>query len=395
MDDYREDMAYEQTQRIAQWYRLIGSDGESKAKRYIFGQFTSLGIDCRREPFTCSAFLTNILLPAGLLLMGILLLAASYFYWQQSFTISLICTLVLLAILLVANVLWTGSEIGSKLGKQYNLENLIGHMNAQNPNPKRVVVLMSHYDSKSQSFPLILRIVLFVLSAIGSLILVVVLLIGAIGYLVTSVNFFNGLLLFIISILMASFDFLLIFNRIGNKSVGATDNAAAVGVQIAIIRNLLDFPPQNTDVYFLTTSAEEIGLFGSMAFIKQHEKEFSKDFTYFLNFDCIGGAGQVILHTKYGIPPKRTSKEINDLLLEIAKEKNLQVGTQYLPIGATADHLPILKRGFKTTWIQTGDRKVSTKIHTPKDNMDLITKESLRTAIILGFEFIQKIDEKP
>jgi len=27
--------------------------------------------------------------------------------------------------------------------------------------------------------------------------------------------------------------------------------------------------------------------------------------------------------------------------------------------------------------------------------MSLITKESLRTAIILGFEFIQRIDKKP
>jgi hypothetical protein len=302
---------------------------------------------------------------------------------------------VLLVILLVANVLWTGSDIGSKLGKQYNLENLVGHMKAQNPRPKRTVFLISHYDTKSQSFPVILRIVLFVLSAIGSLILVALLIIGIIGNITIFPNLFGGYGLFLVAIIVSIFDFLLLFNRTGNKSVGATDNAAAVGVQIAIIRDLLDYPPENTDIFFLSTSAEEIGLMGATAFIKGHQSEFSKDFTYFLNFDVIGGAGKIILHTKYGIPPKKTSSEINDLLLEIAQEKNLKVGTQYLPIGAAADHLPILKRGFKTTWIQTGDRKVTTKIHTPKDNMNLITKESLRTAIILGFEFIQKIDKKP
>jgi len=394
MEDYREDMAYEQIQRIAQWYRFIGSDGESKAKRYIFGQFTSLGIECRREPFTCSSFLAIILLPVGLALMGIFLLVASYFYWQQSFLVSFLFTLVLLVILLIANFLWTGSEIGSKIGKKYDLENLVGYMKASNPLPKRAVVIMSHYDTKSQSFPIILRIVFFVLTAFGSLILVALLLIGTIGYFIISTNSIDGLILFILSIVLASFDFLLIFNRTGNKSPGATDNASAVGIQIAIIRNLLDYPPQNTDVYFLATSAEEIGLFGAMAFIKAHEKDFSKDFTYFLNYDGIGGKDKIVLITRYGIPPKNTSKEINDLLLEIAQEKGLQVGTQYLPVGATADHIPILKRGFKTTWLD-GDRKVSIKVHTPQDNIDLITKEILRSAIILGFEFIQKIDKKP
>jgi len=388
-------MAYDQTKRIAEWTRFVGSDGESKAKRYIFGQFTQLGIECRREAFKCSSFLTVILLPVGLLLMGGLLIITAYFYWCSEYLISLITNVLLLAVLLVANALWTGSNVGLKHGKQYDLENLIGYMKAKNPHPKRTVVLMSHYDTKSQSFPLILRLVLFVLSAIGSLTVVLLFLIGTISYLATSVLIFDGTFLLILASIFAIFDFLLIFNRTGNKSVGATDNAAAVGVQIAIIRNLLDFPPENTDVYFLSTSAEEIGLYGSIAFINQHEKDFSKDFTYFLNFDVIGGAGQILLHTKYGIPPKKTSPEINTLLLEIAKEKNLQVGTQWLPIGATADHLPILKRGFKTTWIQTGDRKVSTKIHTTKDNMSLITKESLRTAIILGFEFIQRIDKKP
>jgi Peptidase family M28 len=395
MDDYREQMAYDQTKLLAQWTRFVGSDGESKAKRHIFGQFTQLGIECRRQPFKCSAFLTTILLPIGLLLMGTLLLISAYFFWQSEFLIALIVALILLVVLFVANSLWTGSPVGSKYGKQYDLENLIGHMHAKNPRPKRTVVLMSHYDTKSQTYPVILRIVLFVVSAIGSLTVVLLYLIGAIVYLATSVVIFNGTVLFILAGVFAVCDFLLLFNRTDNKSVGATDNAAAVGVQIAIIRDLLDFPPENTDVYFLSTSAEELGLYGAIAFINQYEKDFSKDFTYFLNFDVIGGAGQILLHTKYGIPPKTTSIEINKILLEIAKEKNLPVGTQWLPIGATADHLPILKRGFKTTWIQTGDRKVTTKIHTTKDNIDLLTKESLRTAIILGFEFIQRIDKKP
>ncbi|MHA1652324.1 MAG: M28 family metallopeptidase [Candidatus Helarchaeota archaeon] len=395
MDDYREDLAYDHTKRLTKWYRFVGSDGENKAKRYIFGQFTGLGAECYREPFKCSNFLTKYLLRIGLLLMATLLILAGYFYWVNDFLLALLVGIGLLVVLIGANSLWTGSDLGSGLGTVYETENLIGCIKAQNPRPKRTVYIIGHYDTKSQSFPVLLRIILFVISALGSLILGAIIVIGCLIWFINASNIFMGFAIFVSAIAISISDILLLFNRTGNKSVGATDNAAAIGVMIAIIRNLLDFPPQNTNLYFLATSAEEIGLMGATAFIKRHEKELDKEYTYFLNYDIIGGKGKIILHTRYGIPPKKTSDEINNILLEIAKEKNLDVGTQYLPVGAAADHLPILKRGFKTTWIQTGDRKVTTKIHTTKDNMDLITKESLRTAIILGFEFIQKIDKKP
>lgn len=395
MDNYHEEIAYQQTKHIAQWKRFIGSEGEIKAKEYINGQFTELGIDCRREPFTATRFLTEILLRIGLALIAGLTLLSSYLYMIGLFSFSLLTTLILLGILLVASVLWTGSSLGSGIGKKYELENLLGHLKAKNPNPKRTVVIMSHYDTKSQTFPLIFRVVLFIFGALGSLLIVFYLVIFASIRLFTILNYSDGLALFTFAFIISLCNILLLFNFTSNKSVGATDNAAAVGVQMALIRNLLDSPPENTDVYFLSTTAEEIGLIGAIAFIDQHEKDFDKETTYFLNYDVIGGEGNIILHTKYGLPPKKTSPEINEILQEIAKEKGLKVGTQYLPVGASADHLPILKKGFKTTWIQTGDRKVTTKIHTTKDNMDLITKESLRTAIILGFEFIQKIDKKP
>ncbi|MHA1264986.1 MAG: M28 family metallopeptidase [Candidatus Helarchaeota archaeon] len=392
MDDYREDLAYTETKKIAQWTRFVGTEGEAKAKRYIYGQFIGRGIECQREPFTCSTFLTKILLPVGLAIIAGLTLGASYLYLQGLFIFALIVSILLLIVLLIANLLWTGSDIGTSLGKQFQLENLLGYMKAKNPNPKKTVVIISHYDTKSQTFPLILRITLFVIGALGSLTIVLILILFSIIALSTGINYLNGNILFYFALGISLCNISLIFNFTENKSVGATDNAAAVGVQIAILRNLLDFPPENTDVYFLSTTAEEIGLMGATAFIKKHESHFNKDTTYFLNYDVIGGEGDIILHTKYGLPPKSTSPEINNLLLEIAQEKKLKVSTQYLPIGAAADHLPILKRGFKTTWIQTGDRKVTTKIHTPRDNMDLITKESLRTAIILGFEFIRRID---
>ncbi|NVM27937.1 MAG: M28 family peptidase [Candidatus Helarchaeota archaeon] len=395
MDDYREDLAYQQTKQLAKWHRFIGSEGEDKARRHIYGQFTGLGIECKREPFTCSDFLAKYVLRIGMPILGVVLVIIAYLYMQNLFIQSLIIACALLACVPLINILTSGTDFGSSLGTKYQSENLIGYIKARNPVPKRMVYLISHYDTKSQTFPVLIRIVLYVVGLFGGLAILLLTLISTIVYLIKLTIFIPGNILFYCSIIFCVILALLFFNRTGNESVGAADNAAAVGVQIAIIRDLLDFPPENTDVYFLSTSAEELGLFGALAFIKQHENELDKNNTYFLNYDIIGGKGMALLHTKYGLPPKSTSKEINNILLQIAEEKNLKVGTQWLPTGAMADHFPILKRGFKTTWIQTGDRKVSAKIHTPKDNMDLITKESLRTAIILGFEFIQRIDKKP
>ncbi len=394
MDDYREDLAYEHTEKLTQWKRLIGTEGEAKARDYIYDQFTGLGIECKREPFTCSNFATKYLLRIGLLIAAIGIFLAAFLYMQNLILYSFILALILLALVPLMNAFLSGTTLGSKWGTQFHSENLIGYMKARNPNPKHTVFIMSHYDTKSQTYRLLVRIVLFVLGLFGAVSVILINLIFGAIFLITSNNYMNGTFLFILTLVFVTCLILLEFNNTGNNSVGATDNAAAVGVQMAVIRNLLDFPPENTDVYFLATSAEEIGLFGAIAYIEAHEKEFDKDNTYFLNLDVIGGKGKILIHTKYGLPPKIVCPEITDALLRIARERNLDVGTQYLPTGAMADHFPIKKRGFKTTWIQTGDRMVTTSIHSPKDNMNLITKESLRTAIILCFEYIQEMDKK-
>ncbi len=395
MDDYQEDLAYGFLQNLTQWKRYIGSEGEAHAKKFIFDKFTELGIECRKEPFTCSNFLPKYFLRIMVSALGLLLIIIGYLYMQSLIIYSLIFSLIIVACLPLINLVMSGTDIGSNLGTQFESDNIIGHIKAPNQPPRRTVFIMSHYDTKSQTFPIILRIVLYTLGAIGGIITVMLVLFSALIYIINSTILIPLAIPFYMAVVFGACLFLLNLNMTGNKSIGATDNGSAVATQVAIIRNLLDHPPTNTDVYFLATSAEEIGLFGAISFIKNHEAEFDKETTYFLNYEMIGGYGKLQLLTKYGIPPKSACTEMADILLEIAKEKNLDLGTQYLPTGAMSDDLPIQKRGFKTLLVESGDGKVLKSIHTPKDNMELITKESLRNAIILGFEFVQIIDKKP
>ncbi|MHA1132595.1 MAG: M28 family metallopeptidase [Candidatus Helarchaeota archaeon] len=395
MIDYQEAQAYEFIKNLTQWKRFIGSEGENEAKQYIFNQFSELGIECQRETFTCSNFLPKYFLRIMVSVLGVLLAFIGYFYSQVLMIHALILSIIIIACLPFINLIMAGTDFGSSLGEKFESENIIGHVQARNQPPKRKVFIMSHYDTKSQTFPILVRIVLYTLGALGGIITVVLVFLSSLIYLLNSTLLIPTSIPFYLAIIFCVCLLLLNFNLTGNNSVGATDNGAAVGVQIGIIRNLLEFPPENTDVYFLATSAEEIGLFGAISFIKKHIAELDKETTYFLNYEMIGGYGKLNLLTKFGIPPKSASKEIIEILLEIAKEKNLDVGTQYLPTGAMADDLPIQKRGFKTLLIESGDGSVTRKIHTPKDNMELVTKESLRNAIILGFEFVQKIDKKP
>ncbi len=313
---------------------------------------------------------------------------------QSMIIYSFILSLLIVAALPLINIIMAGTNLGSSIGTKFESANIIGHVKAQNPAPKRTVFIMSHYDTKSQTFPGLLRVLLYVVGLFGGIIIVLLALISGIVFFISSIILIPGAILFYLAIGFSVCLFLLNFNFTGNNSVGATDNGTAVATQIAIIRNLRDAPPENTDVYFLATSAEEIGLFGAISFIEKHEAELDKATTYFLNYELIGGYGKLNLVTKFGIPPKSASPEMTEILLSIAEEKKLDVTSQYIPTGAMADHLPIQKRGFKTLLVKSGDGSVTPKIHTPKDNMDLVTKESLRNAIILGFEFIQAIDKK-
>jgi hypothetical protein len=76
---------------------------------------------------------------------------------------------------------------------------------------------------------------------------------------------------------------------------GAADNASGVAIVLEIARAMKLGPAPQNDVIFLLTDAEEIGVFGSAAFVAEHA--WAKDVRLVLNFDTISSGATYIWNT--------------------------------------------------------------------------------------------------
>ena len=275
--------------------------------------------------------------------------------------------------------------------KNYETENI--YINLKSNNSKAKIIFIAHWDSKSQTFPSSIRILIFMIFAFGCIMLYITYLILSIikVFISFDVPLLNHILL-VISIIIVIIGCLNYFNKTANNSPGAYDNAAAVGTVIELARYYKYNPIDNLDFIFLCTSSEELNLGGSKHFIQKYKKEFDKNSTYFFNFDLIGGKELIRLITSYGIPRKITSKKLAKLFLQSAKELSIKLKDIYLPTGAWSDYMPIVQEGFEACWI--GSQPGLKYVHTKKDNMDLVSKEGIKNVLLLCVDVVEKLNNE-
>jgi hypothetical protein len=77
--------------------------------------------------------------------------------------------------------------------------------------------------------------------------------------------------------------------------VGAADNASGVAIVLEIARALKSGPALQNDVIILLSDAEELGVFGSAAFVAEHA--WAKDVRLVLNFDTFSSGAAFIWNT--------------------------------------------------------------------------------------------------
>jgi len=366
-----ENNAYRITERLA-FPRLVGSEAEMKARDVVFDEFKNAGYDeVYRENFKTSMhnwmFTRYIFMPLG---VSLILLGLS-FYYSNFLTLGLIVLVVVVITKMLGVVNASDIKLSGKAKYNFDTENLYVKLKADKP--KATVVFLGHWDSKSQTFPASIRVAIISIAAFGTMLLVFLYLILTVIRIIYPFNFplLNNILFYSCTI-TAIIGALNYFNRTGNTSPGAIDNAASVGTVIELARYFKENPLNNIDFVFLTPGSEELNLGGAKHFITTHKREFDPKSTYFINFDGIGGTGLIRLITAYGIPRKTSSKKLNDLLLASSEELGVDAKVIYLPTGAWSDFMPIIQQGFEACWLASqGGLKY---VHTPKDNMKLVSR---------------------
>jgi hypothetical protein len=384
--------------------RRAGSEGERFATENITGTLEGFGYHVEQQPFQFIAALhgwIRLELVLGSLLILALMTLRTISPWA-----SLVPTSLLLLLIFLVNRLhrWVQASsliqgdhstlppsvrLLSWLGPKIKANNIVAFTpdNVNKDNAPHLY-LMAHYDSKSQTLPLPIRMALFALTILGG---------------------FSATIVMILSILLPELDPLipyfgwgsllfgipLIYMGIGNDSPGAIDNASGVG----LILHLAELLATEEDllhrlrVTFLFTAAEEEGLMGAQAYVAKNEpalrRQAQKGGFYILNFDGVGTRGRLLLDE---ISQKRRSARrisLGDWVRDICSELNIPIG-RFPPIGALMDHAPFAHCGFNAISLATSGQAVWS-VHTRGDTAEKLHPKGFKQAGRVALKLIEKM----
>jgi hypothetical protein len=383
--------AYRISERLA-FPRLIGSEGEKKAIEIVTQEFENIGYDrIHRDKFKTSFY--NLILSRYIFLIlgsGLILIALSIYL-----TPILTMGLVALAVYISFRALKAATSTKRKSFKndKYNYETENIWVELKSENSKCKIIFMGHWDSKSQSFPTSTRVFIFIIFTFSSLFLYLFYVILSLIILIFQLNLrILSNILLEICIVIAIIGALNYFNRTGNNSPGAYDNAAGVGAVIELARYYKNNPISNIDLIFLSPGSEELNLGGAIHFIQEYKHTFDKSNTFFINLDLIGGSELIRLTSSYSIPRKTSSEKLNKLILDSSKELNIKIKEVYSPIGVWSDFMPIVQEGFEACWL--GSEPGLKFVHTKNDNMDIVAKEGIKNILHLCVEVVKKLGKE-
>lgn len=353
--------------------RLVGSAGEAKARDYIIQQFSELGLNVTREPFSFTKFPAEVL---PRLLCGLFVPVVVSVPWlgdRFPIPICLVCLLSLAVALLFTQ--WQKRFEGLyDVGRRHHSENIFATNGRKRNDTTPALLFIAHYDSKSQVLPIAVRAVAYGIAIVGltasTIVMVIKVLTVAWQPPVPIVWGIAGITTVCLSLLQINFT--------QNRSPGGFDNASGVGVMLEVARVLVT-RGEKKSIAFLAAGAEEYGMCGALRYIQKHAKKYDRENTFVINLDGLGVGNGVNVITRYGMPPIRTANVLADRFQTSGESLGIQVSERHLPIGVGLDSIPIASRGFETVTLTAGDvGRVALKIHSKQDRSDLLNIESLQ-----------------
>lgn len=134
----------------------------------------------------------------------------------------------------------------------------------------------------------------------------------------------------------------------GFDGEGANDNASGVAVLLSLAEQMIETPLENTEVWFVATGGEEIGLVGARALFEKHGKDL-KD-AYFFAIDTVGkGRIHYAIQERF-LRRSDVSHEIVDILVS-ASEKGQHGAMPYMLRAGGTDAGAMLDKRYKAASI--------------------------------------------
>ena len=228
--------------------------------------------------------------------------------------------------------------------------NLIG----VRPRARVSVWLAAHYDSKGQPLSMATRLAVAALAMVGALELLALVARALVG------SLHPGPLDLLAGVAGLAGILLLSVNHVTNRSAGAVDNAAGV---VAVLATLDDLSP-DVGVGVLFPDAEEYGMVGARA-LAQERANLLGD-TCIVNFDAIDDPGLTIALVH------RPGPTVERVAAALGARR-----ARWLPV--LVDGLVLAGAAREAVTIMRGDWGTAGIVHTPRDSVERLTLDGVRT----------------
>jgi hypothetical protein len=372
--------------------RLVGTDGEARARGTIRGRLAEFGYDARIERFrffpAFPMFYAKAVSAAALAGLAIAV-ALEPGAPRLSALIAVATCLVALRggkryaeyaahpdVDHAARRPWL-ARLFPRLGIAAESANVVATTGGD---AGREFVVLAHYDSKSQNIAITTRI-----ACVAGLYLGIVALAARLGadliapaLAASPVARWTALALYAVA-LVGGVGVLSL--RVTDDSPGALDNAGSVGVVLHLAEILArEAPPKGVRVRFLLTGAEELGLAGAGAHALALDPADAPRLLH-VNLDGVGGGGRLYctMETALFSGNARKFPEVIGLATRAAEAMGSKIRVLKRVIGGAADHFPLVSRGFRALTIGHYSR-ASRTVHTAADRPELLDADSLAEA---------------
>jgi len=366
--------------------RLSGTEFELKAFNKLKQEVVNLNLEFEIQQFTFSSFYSR-LYPKIAFLSG----SGIFFFLFLNIYMTLFLVFIFnLLGILITSILITRKPERIQFINQLKSQNLLVKIEPtlkSTENKDRIVMFMSHLDSKGQRFKINIRIRIIKLWIYSSIILVIVIFLKNLLLIGLALVFLIIGLFPLIANLFAAF--LLLLNTTDNSSVGAVDNASGIACNLELV-NYYSNPEnrlKNYTMWFLFPGAEECGTMGIKHFYNNMEN-LDPDKSIMFNFESIAKHIYLFPGGKEG----DYAKDIDSLILN--NKRNLTIRHHFTNrvFGTHSDGGFLGDKGLHGYGI--GEVEAYDYMHTPQDTLEKIDTKILEKLCLVLTDALKEHDSK-
>lgn len=182
-----------------------------------------------------------------------------------------------------------------------------------------------------------------------------------------------------------------------NETVpGANDNLTGIAALTLLASRLKEWKPDDVEIVFVSTGAEEASLGGADALCRAHLGEWDKERSVVLALDSLSG-GTLRYFLEGEVIPVPIHPQMRDWVLQTkAKEERFaEVAPFIIPAGAT-DALPFASRGYRAVCLGCVDPNLGTPqhYHLPSDIPAHLDYDKILFSIDFAEELIKQIERE-